>query len=61
MKKLACKKDKMLTTGNQCPLCKGEALTQSWKGRLFILNPEKSLVAKKVEIESEGEYAIKVS
>lgn len=35
-------------------------LTESWMGRIFVLNPEKSEIAKKVGFKEEGEYAIKV-
>lgn len=34
--------------------------TASWKGRITVVNAEKSAVAKKVGIEADGEYAIKV-
>ena len=61
MKKVACKKDKHLTTEGQCPVCKGEQFSPAWKGRLFILRPDKSQIAKQIGIVKEGEYAIKVS
>lgn len=32
----------------------------SWKGRINILNPEKSDIAKRVSMTEKGEYAIKV-
>lgn len=34
--------------------------TPSWKGRIIIMNPEKSVIAKKMAIDQKGEYAIKV-
>ena len=61
MKKVACKRDKALTGEGQCPVCKGEQFSQAWKGRLFILTPEKSEIAKRIGISHEGEYAIKVT
>lgn len=32
----------------------------SWKGRINVLNVEKSEIAQKIGIETKGEYAIKV-
>lgn len=34
--------------------------TTSWQGRVFVLNPEKSDIAKIMGFEEKGEYAIKV-
>ncbi|HII14573.1 MAG TPA: DNA-directed RNA polymerase subunit E'', partial [Nanoarchaeota archaeon] len=34
--------------------------TETWKGRITILDAEKSEIAKKVGITVKGEYAIKV-
>lgn len=60
MKKKVCKRCKMFYDGHECPQCKVSAEATSWKGRLNILNVKKSEIAKKVGIEVEGEYAIKV-
>lgn len=32
----------------------------SWKGRINVLNPQKSEIAEKIGIDTKGEYAIKV-
>jgi RNA polymerase subunit RPABC4/transcription elongation factor Spt4 len=37
-----------------------EGTTTNWKGRMFILNPDKSMIAKKTGKTDKGEYAIKV-
>ena len=34
--------------------------TPNWKGRINILAPEKSVIAKKIGVDQKGEYAIKV-
>ncbi len=60
MPKKACKKCKILVDGNVCPICKGNQFSDNWKGRLIIINPEKSEIAKKVGINVKGEYAVKV-
>jgi len=59
MKKV-CKKCRIFVEGSECPICKNANFTETWKGRINILNVEKSEIAKKVGIEVKGEYAIKV-
>ena len=55
-----CKTCRIFVEGPTCPLCKGNQFSESWKGRIFVNNSEKSEVAQKVEIKAKGEYAIKV-
>ncbi len=59
MKKV-CKKCKIFVDKDVCPICKGNQFTTIWKGRITILNAEKSEIAKKLELNKEGEYAIKI-
>lgn len=58
-RKKACKSCKIFVKGNECPLCKSGDLTTSWKGRMIIVDPNKSDIAKKLGIKVKGEYAIK--
>jgi DNA-directed RNA polymerase subunit E" len=60
MKKKVCKKCKLFVDGNECPVCKGTSFSTSWQGRLYVINPEESMIANKVGIKEKGEYAIKV-
>ncbi len=60
MAKLACKICKKLLTGDKCPLHPDAKLSESWKGRIIILDPEKSELAKKMKINDKGEYAIRL-
>lgn len=32
----------------------------SWKGRVYVMNPKKSFIAKQMGLKEQGEYAIKV-
>tara|TARA_Y100000310_G_scaffold209043_1_gene209672 strand:- start:1556 stop:1738 length:183 start_codon:yes stop_codon:yes gene_type:complete len=57
--KKACKKCKLIVDGPTCPICKGNQFSESWKGRVYISNPEKSEIAKNMELNAKGEYAIK--
>ena len=34
--------------------------TSTWQGRIYVLDPTLSGIAKKINVEREGEYAIKV-
>ena len=60
MKKKVCKNCKMFVEGDVCPACKGNQFSNNWQGRLFILDPERSEIGKKIGISVKGEYAIKV-
>lgn len=61
MVKKVCKKCKLFVTGGKCPLCQGSDFTETWKGKVIILDPERSEIAKRLNIKSKGEYAIKIT
>ncbi len=56
----ACKKCKRLVKGSKCPVCKDTKLIDNWKGKVIIINPENSMIAKKLDISEAGEYAIRL-
>ncbi len=56
----ACKLcNTIVEEGDKCPSCGSKELTEGSKGRVVILNPEKSEVAKKLNIKQKGNFAIK--
>jgi len=57
--KKVCKKCRIFVEGPQCPECKGNQFTESWKGRVYIFRPEESEIAKNMKISKKGVYAIK--
>lgn len=57
--KKVCKKCKIFVEQDKCPLCQGTNLTEAWKGKMIILKPEESEIAKKLNIKVKGTYAIK--
>jgi DNA-directed RNA polymerase subunit E" len=59
MAKKACKSCKYLFDGQKCPACDSDKFTDSWKGKIIVLNAEKSEIAQKTGIKVKGEYAIK--
>jgi DNA-directed RNA polymerase subunit E" len=60
MKKYVCRSCKIFYDEGTCPICKSTTKAATWKGRVNILNAEKSDIAKKIGIGQKGEYAIKV-
>ncbi len=66
MRKKICKRCKSIVDGNKCndPACGGlqsGQAAQSYKGRISIVDANKSEIAKKIGLKYAGEYAIKVS
>lgn len=61
-KKKVCKKCHYIYDASlkQCPVCKNQTFVNNFKGRVYIFNAKKSLVAEKMGIHTEGEYAIKI-
>ncbi len=58
-KKKVCKNCKIFVEGEKCPLCKGNQFVENWKGRIIVINPEQSKIAKKLDIKKKGTYTIK--
>ena len=59
MAQKACKKCKIFTDGNECPICHSSNFADSWKGRVSVTNVEKSEIAKRTGITKNGVYALK--
>lgn len=59
-KKKSCRKCRIFVEGDKCPICQENQFSNLWQGRIFILDANKSEVAKKIGITVKGEYAIKV-
>ncbi len=59
-KRRVCKICRRFTDGSECPSCKTSQFATTWKGRICVLEPEKSLIAQRVGLKEAGEYAIKV-
>ena len=57
--KRVCKKCKVFVEEDKCPICQGTQFITSWKGRISVLDPEQSEIAKKMNIKNKGVFAIK--
>ncbi|MDD5340388.1 MAG: DNA-directed RNA polymerase subunit E'' [Candidatus ainarchaeum sp.] len=57
----ACKNCRYIiyTDYKACPKCGGE-LSEKFSGMVIVLDPERSEIAKVVEVNAVGSYAIKV-
>ena len=59
IKDRACKICKTIYEGDKCPHCDSKESTDSYKGKIYILNHEKSEIAKKINLSSNGKFAVK--
>jgi len=50
----------MFVEKDKCPNDGSDKFTDNWKGRIVIIDANKSEIAKKVNIKVKGEYAIKI-
>jgi DNA-directed RNA polymerase subunit E" len=55
----ACRNCKNVTEEVKCEKCGGDTVME-WKGYLFVLDTDRSLIGRKARITTPGEYAIKV-
>lgn len=59
-KQKACKLcNTIFESGEKCPKCGAKEYAEMFKGRIVILNPEKSEVAQKINLKEKGNFAIK--
>ncbi len=59
VKEKSCLNCKAIYFGDKCPKCEETASSDSFKGRVYIFNAEKSELAENMKINSEGEFAIR--
>ena len=44
-----------------CPVCGSTSFTTFWKGRVLVINPEKSEVGRAMHVKVPGSYALRLS
>jgi len=54
------KATKEIIESSEASKYKSEELSDNFKGRVLIINPEKSEIAQKLKITKKGSYAVKV-
>ncbi|NLX47822.1 MAG: DNA-directed RNA polymerase, subunit E'' [Euryarchaeota archaeon] len=55
----ACKACFAITEEDKCPLCGGET-SKDWQGYVVIVDHTKSEIAKRMNIDKNGKFALKV-
>lgn len=51
---------RIVKESDTCPICRSSSLTESWTGYVVILDPKRSKIAEKLNVEHPGKYALKV-
>lgn len=59
-KEKACKSCKLIYEGDSCPNCGKKDISDSFKGKIEIIDSEKSELAQKLKVNKKGIYAIKL-
>ena len=56
-----CKQCKtIIESGSKCPECGSTEVGDSFKGRVAVINPEQSEIAKNLKLTKKGVYALRV-
>jgi DNA-directed RNA polymerase subunit E" len=60
VKSKACLRCRTIFEGDKCPQCNETAFSDSSKGEAVIFNAEKSVIGRKMKVNVNGRYAIKI-
>jgi len=60
MSEKACSSCHFITKENVCPKCKTTTLSDDFSGLVIVFDPERSAMAKAMNIKEKGRYALKV-
>lgn len=60
MSEQVCRECHRILAGQTCPVCGSSNLSSDWAGLVIILDPQKSVIAKKLGVEMADKYALKV-
>ena len=59
-KEKACKNCRLIYEGDVCPSCGKKEVSDNFKGKVEIIDPEKSDMANRLKYTKKGVYAIKL-
>ncbi len=59
-KEKACKQCKSVYEGAKCPKCGSTESTDTFKGKIYVLNPGESELAKNLKLNEKGEFAVRL-
>lgn len=60
VKEKVCKSCKIIFEGDKCPICKDINYTNSYQGKVYIIDANKSFIAQQINIKEKGKYAMKI-
>lgn len=55
-----CRECHRVLSGQTCPICGSSNLSSDWSGMVIIIDPERSEIAKKIDVKVPDKYALKV-
>ncbi|MBX4196138.1 DNA-directed RNA polymerase subunit E'' [Candidatus Pacearchaeota archaeon] len=56
----ACKQCKRIHDHVKCPACGSDQSTDTFKGKVVIIKPDESEIAKNLKIKEKGTFAVKL-
>lgn len=59
-KEKACKNCKMIYEGSSCPNCQHTESVDGFKGKITVIDPENSEIAKNIGIKGKGVFAVRL-
>ena len=59
-KERACKTCHLITHKSFCPKCKTHTLSDDFSGEVIILDPKRSAIARRLNFDVPGKYALRV-
>lgn len=59
-KEKACKNCKMVYEGTSCPNCQSTDSVEGFKGKISVIDPEQSEIAKHAGIKGKGVFAVRL-
>ena len=59
-KEKACRSCKTVFEGAKCPNCGSSDVIEGFKGKIAVLNPDESEIAKKLGLSKKGIFAVRL-
>lgn len=58
MRDKVCTNCKLFVKGDKCPICQMSTFSRTWKGVVYIKDPQNSEVAKLLGVTTPGKYCL---
>lgn len=59
-KEKACKQCRTIYEGAKCKKCGSNEFTDTFKGKIYVFNPEQSELANNLKLKEKGEFAVRL-